>query len=120
MDDGSDERDKDLVVREWMDPADGQKEAFFWNTMWVILDRGGETVLWDLWTVWQLLVLFAGNDNFPVLFRVPEMLGAWGLWVEGVVAHAVLGVAVLLGRVVGLRSRYKEYTPGVYFRTMIL
>jgi hypothetical protein len=33
---------------------------------------------------------------------------------EGLITHSVLFVAVLLGKLVGLKSAYEEYTPSKY------
>lgn len=120
-DGAGDEEGQELVVREWTDPADGKKEVFFRNLSSVIADEvkagNGRPREWLL--TWKLWVVFWGLDNWPVLFdveslpvvgRVVEGLGV-GRWVEWMVTHVVLGAAVVVGRVPGLRSVYGEYTP---------
>jgi hypothetical protein len=93
--------DKNLVVEEWTDPSDGQKEVFFRNLSSVLQqnpDASGH------WVVLQLFIIFGAMDNYPVM-------------VEGVsgrlVTHFVLGLATIVGFLLGLRATYPEYTPKV-------
>jgi hypothetical protein len=100
-----------LVVKEWTDPADGQKEVFFRNLSSVIQDWvSAEGPKREWWLEWQLFVVFWGLDNWPVILRfggIPII----GSLLEWVITHVVMGLAVLVGRVIGLRSIYEEYTP---------
>ncbi|CZR51067.1 uncharacterized protein PAC_00942 [Phialocephala subalpina] len=108
-----------LVVQEWTEPGDGEKEVFFRNLSSVIEDetRSGPPREW--WLTWQLFVVFWGLDNWPVLMSAVDVPGfgrllhALGLtgWFEWIVTHVVLRVAVLVGGVVGLKSICPEYTP---------
>lgn len=98
-----------LVVREWTDPADGQKEVFFRNLNSIILDTmvPGQVKWWsEYWLIWQLWVLFWYCDNWPVLLeeKRPKVL-------QWAVAKSVLVAAVFLGRCFGVSGVYKEYTP---------
>ena len=93
--------DKDLVVEEWTDPQDGQKEVFFRNLSSVLQqnpDASGH------WIVLQLFIIFGAMDNYPVM-------------VEGVagrvVTHVVLALAAFIGFFLGLRATYPEYTPQI-------
>ncbi|GAM85831.1 hypothetical protein ANO11243_038390 [Dothideomycetidae sp. 11243] len=100
---------EELVVEEWTDPADGQKELFFRNLNSVILDAGASRPWWLVWVPvgwwieWQIMVICAGLDNFPVV----EGASASGRLATGLGEQ----VARLFGAVVGLRAIYPEYTP---------
>jgi len=109
--------DTDLVVRERPDPQDGEKEVAFRNMFGVLGD--GELlpgVLGKVWVFWGLLVVLAGTDGWPVFFRAPRFLGRYGRALESVVTHTVMGLAVVLGRMVGLKTVYEEYTPAVLLK----
>ena len=102
------EWEKDLLVREWTSPRDGQKEIFFRNLAGVIHDSAkwpfGE---WSKgwWIELQLWVIFGAQDNYPAIFR-----GKWKVF-EWSVVHALCWITAALGKVVGLRGSYEEYTP---------
>ena len=107
----SDVDDGPLVVEEWTDPADGDKELFFRNLCSSIQDMTANPsrappplgLPLDWWIWWQLLLIFREFDNYPVLhYRIGS----------GLTTYIVLGLAHLLGGIVGLKSWYKEYTPG--------
>lgn len=56
--------------------------------------------------------MFYGHGNYPVVVEVTRRFGeTLGKGVEWVITHSVLGVAARLGRFVGLKSTYDEYTP---------
>lgn len=111
-DKGNGEDKDELVVKEWTDPEDGEKEIFFRNLNSAILDATsnglGKPNEWML--TWQLFTIFWQLDNFPVLISlgrfpiVGEVLERW-------VSFLVLGVAALLGGIVGVRGVRDEYTP---------
>jgi len=108
-DDGDDGSDVDLIVREWTDPADGEKGIFFRNVVGLILDRDPSAgILGNLWLAWSLFVVFWEGDNFPRFVKMPKL---WGLGkvLERGVASGVLGLAKGLGRWVGVRGTYEEY-----------
>ncbi|KAH6672246.1 hypothetical protein B0J14DRAFT_483340, partial [Halenospora varia] len=104
--------EEELVVKEWTDPEDGEKEIFFRNLNSAILDATSNGLKkpneWVL--TWQLFMIFWQLDNFPVLLTlgwfpvVGEVLERW-------VSFLVLGIAALLGGVVGVRGVREEYTP---------
>jgi quercetin dioxygenase-like cupin family protein len=102
---------QELVVKEWTDPADGQKEVFFRNLSSVILDctKAGPPNEW--WLTLQLFVVFWGLDNYPV-FVALSWLPFIGPMLEWALTHFLLFVAMLAGKLVGLKSAYGEYTPG--------
>ncbi|KAI1480180.1 hypothetical protein F4774DRAFT_425276 [Daldinia eschscholtzii] len=96
---------EDLVVREWTEPKDGAKEMFFRNLNGIILDTsmrrggrfGGEALLTlELWN------LFWRADNYPVTLGTGR--------VGGVATRAAMGVAVVLGWVLGRTGVYEEYS----------
>jgi quercetin dioxygenase-like cupin family protein len=98
---GEDELNKELVLDEWTEPGDGEKEIFFRNVLGVILD-GGEGLWANFLTLWTLFVVFEGNDNFPVLAGDGK--------VGRLAARFVLGVCSWVGRIFGLRATYDEYS----------
>jgi hypothetical protein len=80
----------------------------------VILDCTKDGPPNEWWLTWQLFVVFWGLDNWPVMYSQPwGFLDAFGLnrGIEWITTHVILGLAVLFGKVVGLKSVYKEYTP---------
>jgi len=100
-----------LIVKEWTDPADGQKEVFFRNLSSVIQDWvGASGPKQEWWLNWQLWVCFRSLDNWPVLLsgkNVPVLGGCF----EWTVTHFVFLVATLFGKLLGLKGVYQEYTP---------
>ncbi|KAF8854087.1 hypothetical protein BDZ45DRAFT_806089 [Acephala macrosclerotiorum] len=108
-----------LIVQEWTEPRDGEKEVFFRNLSSVIEDETKNGPPREWWLTWQLFVIFWGLDNWPVLLAssdvpiVGKILGVGGLgsWFEWVVTHIALGLAAWIGGLVGLKSVYLEYTP---------
>jgi hypothetical protein len=100
--------DEELVVEEWTDPFDGEKEIFFRNLNSVIIDTIQNPSWWmEWWLSLQLFVIFAGADNYPVFW--PEMTGNERM--QYLVTHFVLAVARIAGRLLGARGTYEEYTP---------
>ncbi|MCJ1386502.1 hypothetical protein MMC17_009628 [Xylographa soralifera] len=103
---------EELIVQEWTDPADGVKEVFFRNLFSVLFDAANmkedfsKLLPIGWWVGWQILVTSFGMDEFPLLF---EFLGV-GL-IAQLVAAILLWFVVFAGWLVGLRARYKEYTP---------
>jgi len=102
----------DLLVREWTDPKDGQKEVFFRNMAGIVFDsdswpwkgQAGK-VIGSWWTEWQLWVVFGTLDNYPAI------LGGKWKYIEWVIVHVLTLVVGIIGSFVGLRSKYEEYTP---------
>lgn len=99
------------MVKEWTDPADGEKEVFFRNLSSVIVDciKSGPPNEW--WLTWQLFVVFWGLDNYPVLVSM-TWVPLVGSMLEWALTHLVLLVAVFAGKLIGLKSVYDQYTPG--------
>ena len=100
----NDDSDTDLVVQEWTFPPDGEKEVFFRNLNSIILDAE-KTLPWstfrmDWWIEWQIMSLCHGMDNFPVYVTDSRT-----------VTHVFLFIAAWLGILLGISSRYREYTP---------
>jgi hypothetical protein len=79
----------------------------------VILDCTKDGPPAERWLTWQLFVVFRGLDNYPVFLGFGS-LPLIGSILERLITHAVLFVAVLLGKLVGLKSAYEEYTPSKY------
>ncbi len=98
-------------MKEWTDPADGQKEVFFRNLGSVILDCTKDEPPNECWLTWQLFVVFWGLDNYPV-FVTFSWMPFIGRMLEWAITHVFLFVAVFAGKLVGLKSAYGEYTPG--------
>ena len=101
---------EELVVEEWTNPADGAKEVFFRNLNSVILDCSKAGPPTDWWLTLQLFVIFSGLDNFPVLLDFAH-LPYIGESFEWAVTHTVLFCAITMGKMLGCKSVYQEYTP---------
>lgn len=98
----------DLVVEEWTEPRDGEKEIFFRNLFSVVGEtRWRERESWwggiMMWV--QLMLLMWELDNFEVVWD----LGGGG--VETGVTYGVMGLGAVVGRAMGLRAVREEYTP---------
>ena len=105
--------DVELVVREWTDPADGQKEIFFRNLNSVIIDTmgpGRDGMIDELWLTLQLFVIFYRLDNYPVLWNMKRP-GKINFVLQRISAHCLLWFAMVAGKVLGAREAYDEYTP---------
>ena len=97
-----------LVVEEWTDPFDGEKEVFFRNLNSVIIDTIKSPTWWmDWWLSLQLFVVFADADNYPVFW--PQRNGYET--VQYLLTRFILVVAKGVGRLLGARGTYEEYTP---------
>jgi hypothetical protein len=71
---GEDEKDVDLIVKEWTSPGDGEKPLFFRNVVGIILDRDPNAgLLAKLWMAWGLMVVFWEWDNFPRFVKMPKL-----------------------------------------------
>lgn len=107
---------KDLLVQEWTEPRDDEKEIFFRNLAGVVNEPvpqrlktwAGEVIagwIWGFWVMVQVFLIFGVWDNYPAIFG-----GKWG----GVERKAVRGLcwgAGLLGGLVGYKGVSKEYMP---------
>ena len=112
----------DVEVMEWTDPcnicpsslsfedpqhqiidcpnlADGFTEVFFRNIMSIIHDANEEI---GISTALQLVTSIAWLDNYVVIFPGPA---GW------YVTHAVYGIGKTIGRLLGYKPWYEEYTP---------
>ncbi len=94
-------KQQSLVVKEWTEPADGQKEVFFRNLNSVLLEEPTSKFP-GFFTSLQLFVIFHYLDNYPVFLEC--VASRW-------ITHFILGAARILGALVGLRPVYDEYTP---------
>ena len=101
-----------LVMEEWTDPADGEKELFFRNLCSSLLDMTASPSrapppFWlslDWWITLQLLLIFREFDNYPLFYS--------GI-TSRLATYLILPLAHLLGLMLGLRARYSNYTPEV-------
>ncbi|KAI0902765.1 hypothetical protein F4823DRAFT_383060 [Ustulina deusta] len=129
---------EEVVVVERTDPADGEKNVFFWNLNGVILQQPPRWLptrrLWGWWVTLQLFVIFAELDNVPVMLDVKGLLARVRLegiahqlmgeaWIEQWARGAdeswsrfVLWVAYLVGRVLGMKAVRREFTPEEVYR----
>ncbi|KAI0000605.1 hypothetical protein F4779DRAFT_604688 [Xylariaceae sp. FL0662B] len=94
--------DEDLVVREWTEPRDGEKEAFFRALNALVLEAAAAGLRsWRARTLGlELAAVCWRFDNWPVV------LGGswWPAWAHVVATRAVLGARVVLGWVLGCRG----------------
>jgi quercetin dioxygenase-like cupin family protein len=113
-----------LVVREWTDPADGQKEIFF-RMLNSFLTEANPSSLFTLpfsvpgllskwiesWVVMlQLHIIFQSCDNWPVL--VGDDSG-WRSWTA---THLVLTTSSWMGACLGLKGIYIDYVDDEGYR----
>jgi quercetin dioxygenase-like cupin family protein len=113
---------EDVVVVESTDPADGEKQVFFWCVSGTVLEgvanmEGCSSSIgknfYNLLLWWKLCLVFRELDNWPVVWDA----GIWSEAVPGVrdielcFAYIVLMVATLLGRLCGMRGVRKEFLP---------
>ena len=112
------EEEKDLVVREWTRPADGQKEVFFRMLNSYLIEPEPQrlhgwlpaprfVVAWveQHVVLLQLLLVCRGMDNWPTFDDGVESV----TWLTWVLTHNIFHVAWVLGTCLGLRDRYDEY-----------
>ncbi|KAL6713133.1 hypothetical protein ACLMJK_009254 [Lecanora helva] len=104
-------REVDLVVDEWTDPADGEKEIFFRNMLSTFQEPGYQRGTGQLLMYLQVLVVMWEGDNFNVMLDCQGWKGGWRRVVEECISYAFMGFVALLGRMVGCRGVNEEYTP---------
>ncbi len=100
-----------LVVEEWTEPADGEKEVFFRNLFSTFQEPGYKGGLGGLWKMVQVMVVMWGLDNFVVLVDCEGWKGGWRGVVESGITYGVMGGMNFVGRAVGCRAVNEEYTP---------
>lgn len=120
----NDESEEDLVVKEYTDPADGQKEVFFRMLNSFLTEPEPQRLhapvvipesRLEKYTVpLQLFIIFQACDNWPVVLSTQGMLG-WAL------SHFCLRIACILGGLIlGLRPVYAEYVSSeLRYRTLM-
>jgi hypothetical protein len=115
----ADDEEGELVVREWTEPGDGQKEVFFRMLNSFLTEPRPEKMyrqlglplslreVWvEKWVVSvQLFVIFRELDNWPVLVGTTKRVD----WLNWTITHAVLWLVAWAGRFLGLEARYVEY-----------
>jgi quercetin dioxygenase-like cupin family protein len=108
-DDAEEELEKDLVLRESTNPADGDKEVFFRNLLSMMEEHiaSGGGKLSAMWMLWGLLVIFHAHDNYPAMLSSDTV----GKRIQSRIVHSVLFAAAIFGGFVGLKEEYEEYTP---------
>ncbi|KAH7164890.1 hypothetical protein DER46DRAFT_354132 [Fusarium sp. MPI-SDFR-AT-0072] len=110
-DEGKVGKDVDLIVREWTEPGDGDKEVFFRNMISLIMDKK-DGALGTVGMLLSVMTVCWSHDNYPVFWKGPEVFGeAVQQRVRRVVTYSLMGCLVLFGRLVGCKPQYPEYTP---------
>jgi mannose-6-phosphate isomerase-like protein (cupin superfamily) len=108
---GKGSRDIELIMREWTDPADGDKELFFRNLMGLVKDWK-KTLLGNISMGISALMVSRGHDSYPVFWHGPTLFGKG---VQVVVmrgtTYTVLRFVAIVGWLGGYRAEYEEYTP---------
>jgi hypothetical protein len=115
----ADDEGEELVVREWTEPGDGQKEVFFRMLNSFLTEPMPERMhrrlgfplslgeaLVEEWVIpVQLFVMFRELDNWPVLAGTTKRVD----WLNWTITHAVLWFVSWAGSFLGLEARYVEY-----------
>ena len=107
-------REKELVVEEWTDPADGEKEVFFRNLFSTFEEPAyvGRWMGWGSILAWlQVMSVMWEGDNFVVVVDCGGGSGGWRRMMEDGFAYALMGGAWTVGRMVGCKGVNREYTP---------
>ena len=112
------EERKNLVVREWTAPADGQKELFFRTLNSYLLEPEPKKLhrhfpLPSFLLDWleqhvilvQLLVIFRTLDNWPAYNDETGSVG-WRIWIS---THLYLLLVAALGKLLSLGGTYEDY-----------
>ncbi|KAF5968443.1 Dolichyl-phosphate-mannose mannosyltransferase 2 [Fusarium coicis] len=73
-DEGKAGKDVDLIVREWTEPGDGDKEVFFRNMISLIIDKK-DGALGTMGMLLSVITVCWSHDNYPVFLE-----GTRGLW----------------------------------------
>lgn len=105
---------EDLILEEWTDPADGQKEIFFRNLFSTALEpqyQSNKSWLGELWKTLQIMCVMWELDNYFVLVDFGGWRGGWRALLEAAFTYTVMGCMVTLGRLCGCRAVSEEYTP---------
>ena len=102
--------DEEVKSEEWTSPADGQKEVFLRNLGSVVSEpqraEGFAGKLLEITMVTaNVFIIMRELDSFPAFLG-----GRWRR-VEWWLSHFVLWVASFLGRALGARGEWEEYTP---------
>lgn len=112
----------DVVVIESTDPADSEKQVFFWCVNGTVLEGvfniksssssvGKMFYDWLLW--WRLCLVFRELDNWPVVLDT----GIWSKAVPGVrtmeawITWVILALTMFLGSLCGMRGVRQEFLP---------
>ena len=101
--DAEEDDEFEVVVREWTEPCDGQKEIFFRNLMSILEDQSKYRFKWMIPV--QLFTTFGVMDNYPVVVQSNSKT------VEKVVTYTAISVASLIADFIGIQGVYREYTP---------
>jgi hypothetical protein len=115
----ADDEGGELMVQEWTEPQDGEKEVFFRMLNSFLAEPRPEKMYrrlsfplllgesWvESWVVLvQLFVIFRELDNWPILVGTKGR----GDRVTWTITHTVLWFVSWAGRFLGLEARYVEY-----------
>ncbi|KAK0654735.1 hypothetical protein B0T16DRAFT_320519 [Cercophora newfieldiana] len=104
-------KDVELVIYEWADPSDGDKDIFFRNLLGLMKDSR-RTLLRTVSLGISMVVLSGAHDNYPVFWGGPKFVGRNGqsIIVRGV-TYALMKLIGAVGWVVGRQPEYDGYTP---------
>jgi len=95
----NDKEPGEVITEEWTDPSDGVKHVFFRNIFSTLEDA---EKFWRSWTYLQALYVAAHSDDW-----VQVVPGRFAWMATHTLYFGVRGV----GRLIGLRPWYQEYTP---------
>lgn len=104
-------RAQQVEAEEWTTPTDGEKEVFFRNLLSVISEpRKG--ILGEMLRFIHIVIIYQDLDTRMVILDMGSEDGnGWRGMVEEMMWWVVLGVAGLIGGVLGLKPVSEAYTP---------
>ena len=108
---GKSGKDMDLIVREWTEPSDGDKEIFFRNVLSSLMDRR-DTLIGNFSMLLSIMVVAWAHDNYPVFWKGPGFFGRQvQTRIMRTVTYSLMGPLALIGRIIGFKPDYPEYNP---------
>ena len=100
-----------VEAEEWTTPKDGEKEVFFRNLLSVISEPPNG-ILGEILRFIHIVIIYQDMDTRMVILDMGSENGkGWRGVVEELMWRVVMGVAGLIGGVLGLKPVSEAYTP---------